>query len=141
MVAGSRLNYLDVWSIETKSHVKKIQLIESTKQSDSSSSTGIIKDCLVLPGYCYDNKIVIVLTVEGRLDVYSLERAQHVATLSSSSFAHNHSQVINEQRLTQIVSPTSTARFFCALSQDGCIQVFDLDCSLIKTMKVIELIN
>lgn len=139
---GSRLNYLDVWSIEHKAHVKKIELVKSSDESKnhlSEQSTNTIKDCLVLPGLCYDNKIVLVLAHDGRLDVYNIESGQLVANLNSFTFAHNHSQVVNEQKLVQIVCPTNSARFFCALSQDGCIQVYDLDCSFVKSMKVFNI--
>ncbi len=30
----------------------------------------------------------------------------------------------------------STNHYMCATTHDGCIQVFDLDCSIVKTMKV-----
>ena len=121
-----------MWNIESKSYVKKVDLI---------NKTDLIKDCLVLPGYCYENKLVIILTQEGRLDVYNTESSQLVANLNSSNFTHNQSQVINEQKLSQICCAANSGRYFCALSQDGFIQVYDLDCSFLKNMKVRTFLN
>ena len=124
--------------------MRKVDLISDGKGAKSTTSDQSIvnlKDCLILPGYCYENKLVIVLTQEGRLDVYNIESGQMVANLNSSNFTHNQSQVINEQKLSQVCCATNSGRYFCALSQDGFIQVFDLDCSFLKNMKVRTIIK
>jgi len=58
-----------------------------------------------------------------------------MCNLNSDSIVHNHSQILNEQKLNHIHMPMNTTRYFCASTHDGCIQVFDLDSSPIKTMK------
>lgn len=127
LVVGTRQNYLHVWSLETKELVRTVYL------SDSQSS---IKDCLMIPGFCYENKLLVVLTQEGRLDLYNIETGQLACNLNSNSIVHNQSQLLNEQKLTQIYLPLGSNHYMCTTSHDGCIQVYDLDFSPIKSMKV-----
>lgn len=121
-MVGSRFNYLDVWNIETKSYVKKLELSEETSSP---------KDCLVVPGFCYDNKIVVVLTQDGHLSAYNMENSQLIGMFSSPG-----QSMISEFKVIQMCWATNSSRYFCALTQDGCIQVYDLDCSFLKSMKV-----
>ena len=51
MAIGSRQNFVDIYHIDSKEQIKKIDL----NKTDSN-----LKDCLILPGLCYDNKILIV---------------------------------------------------------------------------------
>lgn len=126
MVVASRQNFIDVFSIETKEFSKKIEL----KKTDSS-----LKECILLPGLCYDNKILIILYADGIVDVYNIETSQYLSNLNSFNIIFNQSQIINEQKIIQIYS-SSNSRYFCGISQCGYIQVYDLDCSFIKNLKV-----
>ncbi len=125
LVTGSRFNYLHVWSIESKQLVRTIQL------SDLSLT---IKDCCILPGSCYENKLLLVLCTDGTLDVYSMDNGCLLTNLNSRHLVHNQSQVLDEQRISQIRCSTN-GRFMCATTHDGFIQCFDLDSSQLKTMK------
>ena len=60
LVVGTRHNYFHVFSIESKELVKTVYLTDDT----NGSST--IKDCFMVPGFCYENKLLIVLTQEGK---------------------------------------------------------------------------
>jgi hypothetical protein len=94
-----------------------------------------IKDCCLLPGFCYDNRFLIVLCTDGTLDLYNIESGELVTNLNSRNIASNHSQLLDEQRITQIVC-SSNGRFMCATTHDGCIQCYDFDASHLKSMKV-----
>ena len=127
MVAVSRNNYLHVFSIETKELLKTIELKEA------------IKDCVMLPGACYDNKLLVVLTQSaGSLDVYNLDATERqqllVATLSNQHIVHNQSQMLNEQKIAHLVC-SPNARYLCAMTESGCILCYDLDLSPIKQLK------
>lgn len=94
-----------------------------------------IKDCCILPGFCYDNKFLIVLCADGTLDLYNIESGELVTNLNSRSIANNHSQLLDEQKIIQITC-ASNGRFMCATTQDGCIQCYDFDASQLKSMKI-----
>lgn len=126
-MVGSRQNYLHVWSIENKELIKTIHL------KDPQST---IKDCMMIPGFCYENKLLIVLTQEGKLDLYNIETGELAFNLNSNSIVHNQSQILNEQKLTQIYLSPNSNHYMCTTSHDGCIQVYDLDFSQVKSMKV-----
>ena len=126
MVVGSRFNYLHVWSIENKHFSKTIHL---------ANTNLTIKDCCVLPGFTYDNKFLLVLCSEGTLDVYSIETGKIVANLNSKNITNNHSQLLEEQKISQIHCSLN-GRFMCAATQDGCIQCYDFDSSHLKPLKV-----
>lgn len=125
MAVGSRQNFIDVYGIESKEFIRKINL----KKTDSP-----LKECVILPGLCYDNKILIVLHADGILDVYNIESGQFLSNLNSYNIVHNQSQIINEQKIVQIYS-SSNSRYFCGITQCGYIQVYDLDCSFVKNLK------
>lgn len=130
-MVGSRHNYVDILNIESKSFVKRIELADEAAGKQAEST---IKDCILLPGFCYENKLLIVLTQEGKLNVYNVDSGQMVANFNSVNQTYNQSQLVNEQKLIQIYcSPSS--RYFAGISQDGFIQLYDLDSSFIKTMK------
>ena len=129
LVVGSRYNYLHVFNLETKEFSKKIEL----NQSQTTLLT--IKDCIMLPGFCYDNKYLLVLTQAGSLEVYNTESGQMMFNLDNAHLIHNQSQVLNEKKLNQIYC-ASSARYFCAITQDGCMLIYDFDSSPIKTLKV-----
>lgn len=119
---------MHIFNIETKELVKKIEL------NQSQSGLFTIKDCIILPGFCYENKYVVVLTQEGVLDVYNIETGQQACNLNSHNIVHNQSQVLNEQKISQIYC-SSNSRYLSALTYDGCIQVYDLDFSPVKSLK------
>ena len=115
-----------MWNIESKEFSRKIDLAQQS---------ATIKDCSFLSGFTYENKIAIVLTQEGSLDAYNVESGQLVASLNSTQISHNQSQMLNEQKPTQIYAPTN-GHYFSLISQNGYIQVFDLDFSPLKSLKV-----
>ena len=125
LIVGSRFDYIHVFSIDTK----KQQVIKLKEPNET------IKDCLILPGLCYDNKLIIVLSQDGQLDVYNIESGAHVVNLNSTNIVHNQSQILNEQKLTHIYC-SPNGRYLNAITHDGCIQVYDLDHSPVKPMKV-----
>ncbi len=129
LITGSRNNYLHIWSVEKKELIKKIEL--NQKQDKSLG----LKDCLFIPGAFYENRLVIVLTQEGDLDVYNIENSQLVANLNSFKINNNQSQILNHQKPIQIYC-SSNARYFCSVTDDGCIQCYDLDHSPLKSLKV-----
>ena len=127
LIAGSRFNYLHVWSIE------KGQLDKTIKLGDPNLT---VKDCSMLPGFSYDNKLLIVLCQEDQLDVYNIESGLVVANLNSRNIVCNQNLILNEQKFNQVYC-ASNGRFLCATTQDGCIQCFDLDASPLRNMKVV----
>ncbi len=131
IIAVSRFNFFHVWSLDSKQFVRKIEL-----KSASNSELVQIKDCAFIPGFCYDNKLLTVLTSEGSLSIYNIETSQLVANLHTVHLTENTpSQIISEQKLIQI-HLASNSRYLSAVSQDGMIQVYDIDsCNAIKTMK------
>jgi len=66
--------------------------------------------------------------------VYNIETGCLVANLNSKNLVHNQSQVLDEQKISQIRC-SSNGRFMCAVTHDGFIQCFDLDSSQLKAMK------
>lgn len=132
LVVGTRQNYLHVFSIESKELIRTIHLTDPQ---------ATIKDCHIIPGFCYENKLLLVLSQEGKLDLYNIETGQFMCNLNSNSIIHNQSQLLNEQKLTQLHLALSSTRYMCTTSHDGCIQVYDIDCSPIKTMKVSLLLS
>ncbi len=130
MALGSRNNYLDVFSIETNEHLKQITLNKSKP----------IKDCLILPTASYENKVIIVLSQDGSLDVYNIETDQFVFNLNCADLVHNQVQMLSEQK-PSLIYCSQNARYLCSITHDGCIQVFDLDSSPIKKLKVLNYLN
>jgi WD40 repeat protein len=128
LVVGSRYNYLHVFNLETKEFYKKIDL----NQSETTLLT--IKDCVMLPGFCYDNKYLLVLTQSGLCEIYNIETGQMMINLDSKHLVHNQSQMLNEQKPSQIYC-SANARYFCAITQDGCMQIYDFDLSPVKNLK------
>ena len=134
LIVSSRNNYFHLWSIEANRFVRKIELPTTVQNSQIQ-----VKDCILLPGYCYDSKLLAVLSHNGCLSIYNIETSTLVASLHTHNNANtqtnNPNQLLNEQKLMQICC-SSNSRFMCSLTQDGIIQVYDLDCCLaIKNMK------
>lgn len=116
LITGSKNNYFHVWDINKKELIKKIDFHQNPDLVRN------IKDCCVLHGSFYENKILVVLTQEGFLEFYNLDNGENLKT----SF-DNH----NENKINQMFcSPNS--RYLCCITQNGLVECYDLDYLNIK---------
>jgi WD40 repeat protein len=133
LVTGSR-DILTIWNLKNNQMIRSIK-IENKKTTTTTNEMRIIKDCCILGGQCYENKIVLVLQIDGSLDVYNIDSGEKVYNLNSNRIVHNQSQTLNEQKIINI-STSTNGRFLLGVTQDGCIQCYDLDaCSAMRSLK------
>jgi hypothetical protein len=83
----------------------------------TSESIENIKDCCILHGSFFENRILVVLTQEGYLQFYNLDNGE----LLENSFENDNENKIHNM----FCSPNS--RYLCCLTQNGIIKCYDLD--------------
>lgn len=120
MVAAGRSNKIHIWSIENKVLIKVVNL-------EKEDFEGPVKDCFLLTG-TYENKILVILTQDGYVELVNIENEKKLLCLNKTTHPNANDKVIS-------VSISPNSRYLTCISENGCVQVYDLDLSQVAKFK------
>lgn len=126
MAIGSRYGCVHLWNLHENSFLRSLVLEKNeTNQTDQQDN---IRDVVFLPGANYGNRILLILTQSGSINVYNIESDEMICNMTSTKIKQG-------EKPTHVdISPN--ARYMSTLTEDGCIQLFNLDdSSTIRRLK------